>query len=169
MYVVERPFNPSGVIKWHIPYYCKSVRTCPSQELCRRHDMLPHLACPALLPFCRLSGWGMSKRICNTLWELGASQAACCQDRKLFQRQFYHAAIILFLLGRFVAQKSTQFQRSALLVNSNPHIDFQNWCHVHLLQAKTMMLAVSIRARKLPACATFQRRLTMETRRSLCC
>ncbi len=32
--------------------HCNSVRTCTSRTICRRHDVLPHLACGGLWPFC---------------------------------------------------------------------------------------------------------------------
>ncbi len=43
--------------------YCRSVRTCTSQTVCRRHNVLPLLACRVLSPFCICSGWCKCKLI----------------------------------------------------------------------------------------------------------
>ncbi len=45
--------------------YCKSVRTCTSRTICRRHDVLPDLACRGLSPFRIFSRWCNCELICN--------------------------------------------------------------------------------------------------------
>ncbi len=46
--------------------YCKSLRTCTSRPICRRHDVLAYPAWRGLSSFCIFSSWCRCGLICNT-------------------------------------------------------------------------------------------------------